>query len=67
MFFQVAFLLLLLLLFLLLFSITSDFNAMRFNDNPFTCQCEKEKKNAYGFQTSHLYWSFLNDIIAVKG
>ena len=41
--FQVAFLLLL-LLFLLLFSITSDFNAMRFNDNPFTCQCEKEKK-----------------------
>ena len=26
-----------------------------------------EKKKAYGFEISHFYWSFLNDIMTVKG
>ena len=50
------------------------FNAMHFDENPFTCQYErrrrrkkKEKKKAEGFQISHYYWSCLNDITAVKG
>ena len=42
-------------------------SAIRFDENPFTCQCEKEDKKAYGSQISHFYESFLNDIIAVKG
>ena len=42
-------------------------NAMRFDENPFTFQCEKEDKKAYGSQISHFYGSFSNDIMAVKG
>ena len=44
----------------------SIFNAMRFDKSPFTCQCEKEDKKAYGFQISHFYWSFSSDTMAVK-
>ena len=29
---------------------TSTFNAMRFRENPFTCQCVKEKKRLKGFE-----------------
>ena len=47
--------------------LTSTFIAMTFDENPFTCQYEKEDKNAEGFQISQFYWSFLNDIMAVKG
>jgi len=32
----------------------------------FWCQCEKEDKQAEGFQISHFYGSFSNDIMAVK-
>jgi len=32
---------------------TSTFNAMRFDENPFTFQHEKENQKAYGFQISH--------------
>ena len=28
---------------------------------------KKENKNALGFETSHFYWSFSSDIMAVKG
>ena len=45
---------------------TSTFNAMRFDENLFTCQCGRKKK-AYGFQISHFSWSFSSDIRAVKG
>ena len=38
---------------------TPTFNARRFDENLFTCHCEKENKKAYGFQISHFYWSFL--------
>jgi len=34
---------------------TSTFNAMRFYDNPFACQCEKESEKGYMFQISHFY------------
>ena len=46
---------------------TSTVSAMYFDENPFTCQCEKEKEKAEGFQISHFYWSFSSDIMAVKG
>ena len=42
-------------------------NAMRFDENPFTFQCEKEDKKAYGSQISLFYGSFSDDIMAVKG
>ena len=29
--------------------LTSTFNAVRFDENPFTCQCEKETKRLNGF------------------
>ena len=45
----------------------STFNAVRFDDNPLTCQSEKEDKKAEGFQILHCYWSFSSDILAVKG
>ena len=32
--------------------ITSTFNAIRFDENPFTCQCEKENKKAKRFRIS---------------
>ena len=47
--------------------ITSIFNAMCFDENPTTCQQEKEDKKAEGFKISHFYGSFSNDIMAVKG
>ena len=47
--------------------ITSTFKAMHFDENPFTCQCEKEVKQAEKFQIVHFYGSFLNDIMTVKG
>ena len=47
--------------------ITSVLNAMRFDDNPFTCQSEKEDKKAEGSQIWHCSGSFSNDIMAVKG
>ena len=48
---------------------TSTFNAIRFDENPFTCQCEKEDKNALKkwFQNWPFCWSFPSDIMAVKG
>ena len=45
----------------------STFNGVLFDENPFTCQSEKENKKAYGFQTSPFYWSFSSDITAVMG
>ena len=45
---------------------TSTFSAMRFDENPFTCQCEKENKKVSGFQISHFYWSFSSNTMAVK-
>ena len=47
--------------------ITSTLNAMHFDADPFTCQCEKEGKKAWGFQISHFYGSFSHDTMAVKG
>ena len=47
--------------------VTSNFKAMRFDGDPFTCQCEKEDKKASGLQISHFYGSFSNDIMEVKG
>ena len=35
--------------------------------NYFTCQCETEGRNCYGFQILHFYWSFSSDTMAVKG
>ena len=46
---------------------SSTFNVIRFDENPFICLCEKEDKKAEGFQIWHFYWSFSNDILAVKG
>ena len=46
---------------------TSTLNALNFDKNPFTCQCETEDKNTDGFQILHFYWSFSSDIMAVKG
>ena len=46
---------------------TCTFNAMRYDANPFTCQCKKEEENTEGFQILHFYRSFLSDITAVKG
>jgi len=46
---------------------TPAFSAMRFDENPFTCYCVKEKKRASGFEILHLYLSFSSDIVAVKG
>ena len=43
------------------------FKAMCFDENPFTCQCEKENKKGIRFQISHFYWSFSSDTMAVKG
>ena len=40
---------------------------MRFDENPFTCQCEKEDKKTDGFQILHFYWLVLSDIMVVKG
>lgn len=45
----------------------STFKATSFDENPFTCHCEKEDKNAKGFQILQFYWLFLSNIMAVKG
>ena len=45
---------------------TSTFNAMRFDQNPFTCQCKKRKQKSLRVQISHFQSSFLSDIMAVK-
>ena len=46
--------------------VTSTFNAMCFDENPFTCRCEKENTKAEGFQISHFYWLFSSDKMTVK-
>ena len=46
---------------------TSTFNAMCFDENPFTCQCEKEKKRLKGFKFRTVIGRFQSDIMAVKG
>ena len=33
--------------------VAATFNALRFHDYPFTCQCKKENKKAEGFEISH--------------
>ena len=43
-----------------------SYNTSFFRENSFTCQCEKDDKKAEGFQTSHFYGLFSNDIMAVK-
>ena len=48
-------------------SYTPAFNAVRFDNNPFTCQCETEDKKAKGFRILFFYWSFSSKILAVKG
>ena len=45
----------------------STFNAMRFDENPFTCLCEKENKKASGFEIWHFYWSLSSDLMAMQG
>ena len=45
----------------------STFSAIRYDESPFTCHCEKENQKAYGFQISDFYWSFWSDTMAVKG
>ena len=45
----------------------STFEAMHFDEDPFTCQCKNENKKAQEFQISHFYWLFSSDIMAVKG
>ena len=42
-------------------------NAVRFDENPFPCQCENKDKKAKRFQISHFYWSFFSYIMAVEG
>ena len=37
---------------------TSTFSAVCFDENPFTCQCEKENKQVEGFHILHLYARF---------
>ena len=44
---------------------TSIFNSA-FDEDPFTCQCEKEDKKAEGFEILHFYGSFSNGSMAVK-
>ena len=39
---------------------------MRFDQNPFTCQCKKRKQKSLRVQISHFQSSFLSDIMAVK-
>ena len=47
--------------------VASTFHALHFCDYPFTCWYNKENKEAEGFKTSHDYWLFSSDIMAVKG
>ena len=47
--------------------VTSTFSAVRFDENPFTCQREKEDRNSYGFELLHCYWSLSSDNVEVKG
>ena len=47
--------------------VTSPFNAMCFNENPFTSQCEIEDRSSYGFQILRFCSSFSTNIMAVMG
>ena len=50
--------------------IKSTLNAMRFGENPFTCQCktkrEEKKSGRLNGLKFYSYWSFSNDIMAAK-
>ena len=46
---------------------TSVFNALSFDGEPFICQRNEEDKKAYGFVIWNFYGWFSNDILAVKG
>ena len=47
---------------------TSTLNAMRFDENPFTCQCEKKKTKMFkGFIFFKLFFPFSSDTMAGKG
>ena len=46
---------------------TSTFTAMRSDEKPFTCQCEKENKKGLRVSDFTFYWSFSSDVMAVKG
>ena len=46
--------------------ITSSFDAMHFDENPFTCHCEEEDKKVHVFSVSQFYWLFSSDIVVVK-
>jgi len=45
---------------------TSTFNAVHFDENPFTCQCEKEETRLKGFPNFALLLVVF-DIMAMKG
>ena len=47
--------------------ITSIFNSMLFDGDPFAYHCNNNNKKVYGFQISHFYGSFSNDTTAMKG
>ena len=54
--------------FLLALCITSTFNAMRFDENPLTCQREnRRRKRLKGFEFRILIGRFSNDTMVVKG
>ena len=46
---------------------TSAFNATRFDEDPFACQCEKESKGLEGLKFRTFNGSFSGDIMAVTG
>ena len=46
---------------------TSAYNAVRFDENHFTCECKKKNRIAERFQISHCWWSFSSNIMAAKG
>ena len=47
--------------------ITSIFNSVRFDGDPYTCQFEEDDKKVSGFHISQFYGSFVNYIMAVMG
>ena len=49
---------------------TSTFGAMRFDENPFKCQCKKKKRQKglrRAFPILHFHLSFWSAVMAVKG
>ena len=46
---------------------TSTFNAMRFDEDLFTCQCEKRKQRGLSVSKFALIIGRFNDTVAVKG